>query len=85
MDIFELTPEQQKAFNQLKKAFKNCEGKGMFFYNNYGTLGVCDRSKIQAYSDTPSKYCDQRNCNNPNEIQLPCNEWCDDIHYFHPV
>jgi hypothetical protein len=83
MKMFELTKEQQKAFNNLKKAFRLCEDKGFMFYNNYGTLGVCDKKKVIDYNDTESPYCDQLDVNNLNEIRLPCNEWSDDPHYFH--
>lgn len=84
MKIFELTPTQQRAFNSLVKALKKCEDADLLFYNNYGTLGVCDRKKVKAYNDEPSEYMNG-DINNPNEVQLPCNEWADDTHYFHVV
>jgi hypothetical protein len=82
-ELFVLTDKQQKAFNNLKKAFKKCEGIGLMFYNNYGFLGVTDRSKISEYNDEPSDLKDGSNASNPNELRLPCNEWADDTHYFH--
>lgn len=36
--VCELTPEQQRAFNRLKKAYKDCEKAGIYFANNYGDL-----------------------------------------------
>ena len=81
-EMFELNKTQKTAFDKLKKAFKECEKSGLFFYNNYGTLGVCDSQKIIEYNDTPSEYEDGI-VNNPNEIKLPCYEWSDDRHYFH--
>ena len=83
LELFELTPKQQKAFNNLKLAFEKCRNLNMMFYNNYGTLGATDADKISEYNDTPSNLRDQYNISNPNEISLPCNEWADDSHYFH--
>lgn len=86
MELFELSIKQQRAFNALKKAFKECEKAGLFFYNNYGTLGACSKTKVSAYNDSPSEYEHNRgNVFNPNEFILPCNEWADDAHFFHPV
>ena len=83
-ELFELTPAQQKAFNAIKKAFKQAEGKGLFWYNNHGTIGACDENKIISYTDEKTKNCiyDDNTCNY-NEFRLPCSEWADDSHYFH--
>ena len=35
--IFDLTPEQKKAFNRLKRAYNDCLKSGMYFINNYGS------------------------------------------------
>jgi len=83
--LFELTPPQQKAFDNLKKALNECLKQKLFFYNNYGTLGVTDSAKINQYDDTVTKLADQYNAYNPNELRLPCHEWADDPHYFHPT
>ena len=84
-DMFELTEQQQKAFNALKKAIAACKKSNLLMYNNYGTLGVCDRARIVAYNDNPSDYqhSNGSGIENPNEVELPCNEWADDTHYFH--
>jgi len=82
-DLFILTPEQDKAFKALKVAFKKCKKAGLFMYNNYGQLGVADENRISEYNDTPSPFADGYTAHNPNEFQLPCNEWADDPHYFH--
>lgn len=84
-DLFDLTKPQEQAFNALKKAIQDCKKSGLLFYNNYGTLGVCDRKKVKAYNDDPSPYEHEVNTFNPNEVILPCNEWADDSHYFHPA
>lgn len=36
--VCELTTEQKKAFNKLKKAYKECEKAGIYFVNCYGDL-----------------------------------------------
>jgi hypothetical protein len=87
MDIYELlelTPEQQKAFNALKRAYKKCGKLNMGFYNNYGTIGVYDKAKISHYDDDKSGILDRnQNC---NQFQHPAGtSWADDPHYFHPV
>lgn len=82
MCLFELTIEQKRAFNALKRAINKCEKSGMLFYNNYGTLGLCDKKRVKAYNDQPSEYKDG-DVLNPHEIILPCNEWADDDHFFH--
>jgi len=86
MGIFDLTSEQQKAFNRLKKAYKDCEKTGIFFYNNYGSLGAVDKNKIDGYGDETISsfkneliYDDSRRL---NTISI-ANEWADDTHYFH--
>ena len=82
-DLFKLTTKQQRAFNKLKKALDDCKKANLFFYNNYGTLGVTDAAKINQYDDVPTDFVDQYYVNNLNEVKLPCNEWADDKHYFH--
>lgn len=57
MDLFELNKEQQKAFNRLKRAYKDCEKLGVFFVNQYGTLTAYNSDLIQGFGDneiTPS-------------------------------
>ena len=85
-DLFTLNPEQRKAFENLKKAFKKCENAGLGFYNNYGTLGCYDSAKISHYDDK-EKDGIYNDCtlNLDNQLQLPCQEWADDMHYFHAV
>jgi hypothetical protein len=85
-ELFVLTKEQQKAWNNFKKAMKSLQNKGLFFYDNYGMLGVCDANKIVAYNDIDEVgFCDSVDIHNPNEIKsLFGDSWCDDTHWFHP-
>lgn len=69
----------------MRKALKDCEKSGLMMYNNYGTIGVCDKKRVARYDDQPSEYKHGFNAYNPNEVKLPCNEWADDQHYFHPA
>lgn len=86
IELFELTPKQQKVFNNLRKAFKLCENLNILFYNNYGRLGAVDRDKICEYNDEKLKNSIfDDNTLNANEFRLPCNEWADDNHYFQPI
>lgn len=85
--IFDLTPEQQKAFNRLKKAYSDCEKTGIYFFNNYGSLSAVDKNKICGYGD--SKYyangvseISNHEVGEPvNSIKI-ANEWADDEHYY---
>lgn len=51
IEVCALTPEQEKAFNKLKKAYKECEKKGIFFVNIYGSLSAFDSDLVQDYGD----------------------------------
>jgi hypothetical protein len=84
--LFELTAKQHECFRKLKKAFSDCKRAGLGFYNCYGTMGVYDEKKIITYNDTYDEFaiCNH-DARNPNEFKLPCNEWADDTHYFHPA
>lgn len=42
--VCKLTPEQQRAFNRLKKAYKDCAKAGIYFANNYGDLMAFKRN-----------------------------------------
>jgi len=84
-DIFKLTKEQQRAFNRLKKAHKDCVKLGIAFYNSYGTLGALDACKFNRryFDDDPDGGIEEHGANE-NEFNLECNEWADDDHFFHP-
>jgi hypothetical protein len=89
MDIFYLTLEQQRAFNRLKKAYKDCEKAGVFFVNRYGSLYAYNSELIDGYGDGAM------HANSDNEVAVfdvgnsgqslkIVPEWCDDegSHYY---
>ena len=79
--LFELTKEQKRAFNRLRKAYSDCEKLGVLFYNNHGRLGAVDNAKIVNYNDEASGILDRgQNCD--NEFMV-VDSWDDDLHYFH--
>ena len=97
-ELFELTPKQEKAFEALKKAHKECLKAGLKFYNVYGDLGVFDKKKIIAFGDESNLKSSCRiegagegipsiDCGvYTNTFSLTCNEFADDdgSHYFFP-
>jgi hypothetical protein len=89
MDIFELTEKQKKAFNRLKRAYKDCEKHGIFFFNCYGSLTAVNSELIQGYGDesslmhsTPVDTVSTYEGSPLNYIKIP-NEWADDEHMYH--
>lgn len=79
IDLFKLAPNQKKAFEKLKKAYKDCEKINIGFYNNYGTIGAFSKDKINDYSDKGEiKDIGQ---NSENEFKS-VDSWADDTHYF---
>lgn len=82
--VCELTAEQKKAFNKLKKAYKECEKVGIYFVNNYGNLMAFDSNLVAGYGD------DTISPDGEYEVKLPygcpansikvANEWADDTH-----
>lgn len=90
MEPFDLTPEQQNAFNKLEKAYNECEKNGIYFVNNYGSLEAYNKRYIVGYvddcPDSRRRYkmtvsADRGTSGTSNSIKLP-NEWCDDNHLF---
>jgi hypothetical protein len=88
MEIFELTPEQQKAFNRLEKAYRDCEKAGVFFVNRYGDLHAYNSRYINGFgtddflrSEFKLKVVDAIELGNHFSITQ---EWCDDdiLHYY---
>lgn len=49
--VCELTYEQKRAFNRLRRAYKACEDAGIFFANNYGNLMAFDSKLVAGYGD----------------------------------
>ncbi len=82
--LFELEPDQRKAFLKLKKAYKDCEKLGVGFYNLYGSIGAFDTKKISHYNDTKDGGIENNGQNWQNEFKS-VDSWADDTHYFHPV
>ena len=86
-EAFDLTKEQQKAFNKLEKAYLDCISKGIYFINCYGALLAIDYAKFELfpYDDkcTPNSV-ESYKCTVTNSFKIP-NEWTDDAHYFHPI
>ncbi len=66
MSLLDLNKEQQRAFNRLKKAHKDCEKLGVLLVNEYGTMTAYDSNLIESHSDrsltlthrNPVKYID---------------------------
>ena len=85
-NLFELTEKQQKAFNRLQEAHKDCIKSGIVFYNNYGWLGALNKTKFKPpyYDDTESENSILDENQNINEFYLDCGEWADDTHFFQP-
>lgn len=82
--VCELTAEQKKAFNKLKKAYKECEKAGIYFANCYGDLMAFDKRLVAGYGDAsmpPSGvYQVELHGSCPAHFIRIANEWADDNH-----
>lgn len=82
--VCELTPEQQRAFNRLKKAYKDCEKAGIYFANNYGDLMAFNKKLVAGYGDmtmhADGEYEVVLDNVCPAESMRIANEWADDTH-----
>lgn len=82
--VCELTAEQQKAFNKLKKAYKECQKTGIYFANCYGSLMAFDKKLVAGYGDctmTPDgEYTVELHNGCPADSMQIVNEWADDTH-----
>lgn len=45
-ELLALTPEQKKAFAQLKRAFTACAMSGLYLWDNYGTVSAVNGKGI---------------------------------------
>ena len=85
--LFDLTNEQQKAFNRLERAYKDCLESGVFFVNHHGSLQAYDCELICGYGDHKfhapgvSEASIDDIGETSNSIKIP-GEWADDEHYF---
>ena len=82
--VCELTTEQKKAFNKLKKAYKECEKSGIYFANCYGDLMAFDKKLVAGYGDDSmppdGEYTVKLHNGCPAESMRIANEWADDTH-----
>lgn len=88
VDCFELTDAQQKAFNRMRRAHRDCIKLGIEFYNSYGTLGALDGKKFDqmAFDDREDEGAiPEEDAYVRNQLTLECGEWADDPHWFHPL
>ena len=82
---FSLTPEQQRAFNRLEKAYKDCKSLGVFFVNKYQELYAFDGKMVKDYGDYAMRPEGDHEVElhgrmpGTNSINLP-SEWTDDSH-----
>lgn len=87
MDIAKLNPDQQRAFNRLKKAYEDCKKLGVFFANSYGELIATDSALVSCFGDESmrpnrdSVFVSIENAGSNNSIQIP-GEWSDDFNGF---
>jgi len=85
-ELFELTEKQQRAFNKMTRAYKDCLKYGIKFYNNYGSIGALDGNKFsrECYTDSPKEKSVEDIGQNPNEFgDWDLISWADDQHWFH--
>ena len=87
-NLTDLTPDQQKAFNRLKKAYKDCDKLGILFVNRYSELYAFDSKKISGFGDDRilAEGVEERSVyeiTGGNSISI-VSEWCDDdgLHFY---
>lgn len=82
--VCELSAEQKKAFNKLKKAYMECEKVGILFANCYGELMAFNKELVEGYGDSsllPSGvYHVELHGSCPADFMRIANEWADDSH-----
>jgi len=81
MDITELTPKQQKAFNRMKKAYEDCLKENVNFIGWGDSFYAVDRDKIEGSTDSPGssfyKCVSMENLYLKNEISNIGSAWVD--------
>lgn len=82
--VCELTAEQKRAFNKLKKAYQECEQVGIYFANCYGELMAFDKELVAGYGDSSmppdGEYMVELPTGCPAHFMRIANEWADDTH-----
>lgn len=80
--IYDLTPEQTRVFNKLKKAFDDCEKANIYFTNNYGFLQAYDKTLVRGISDRESDLEFPIEDTGGARGIIIANEWSDDKHFL---
>lgn len=80
--VFDLTPEQKKIFNRLKKTYKDCIKAGIYMNNMYSSLQAYNSEYILEYGNNTTGFDESRtiaarDAHCPNTLTIP-HEWCDD-------
>ena len=82
--VCKLTAEQKKAFNKLKKPYRECEKVGIYFANCYGDLMAFDNKLVAGYGDDSmlpdGEYTVKLSDGCPAHSIRIANEWADDTH-----
>ena len=81
-DVCRLTKEQQRAFNRLKKAMRDCKRLEVYFANVYGTMLAFDKAKVSNYGFKEDlkgfEVIDSLHlAGHPDSVQIP-DAFCDD-------
>jgi len=82
-ELIELTPEQEKAFNSLKRAYAKCVKEGIYFHQILDYLSPFNGNNIDTINDTG----DDNGIYNIQWLNYPtlhtvCG-WADDNHFVH--
>ena len=83
-ELIKLNPEQQNAFNRLKRAVAACKKSNIYFYQVLESLHCLNGDNVQTVEDidrTDFKYEDPRNLQylNYQTVKTDCS-WADDTH-----
>lgn len=55
MGLLDLNKEQQRAFNRVKKAYRDAEKLGVLWVNQYGTMTAYNKEYIVGHGDDQVK------------------------------
>ncbi len=76
-NIYSLTHKQQIAFNNLKKAFKQCEKSGLVFVNVNDRITVYNSAFVEGSTDNKTEGDIPNDMVNINRFNAPINAWID--------